>query len=71
MDPSGEHKEHAEEHEGNHEGKQEKHSTDTNLITQVLIIEAQTRDPKSTKDDTKVAVLLREEVLIVFSGWRP
>ena len=30
-----------------------------------------TRDPKSTKDDTKVAVLLREEVLIVFSGWRP
>ena len=30
-----------------------------------------TRDPKSTRDDTRVTVLLREEVLIVFSGWRP
>ena len=34
--PYEEHEERAEEHEGNHEGKQEKHSTDTNMITQVL-----------------------------------
>ena len=30
-----------------------------------------TRDPKSTRDKTRVTVLLREDVLIVFSGWRP
>ena len=29
------------------------------------------QDSKSTKEDTRVTVLLREEVLIVFSGWRP
>ena len=31
-----EHEELAEENKGNHGGKQEKHSTDTNMITQVL-----------------------------------
>ena len=35
-DPYEEHKECVEEHEGNHGGTQEKHSTDTNMITQVL-----------------------------------
>ena len=35
-DPYDEHKECVEEHEGNHGGTQEKHSTDTNMITQVL-----------------------------------
>ena len=56
-----------EEHEENHGGKQEKHSTDTNDHTSARSSRHKvTRDPKSTKDDTKVAVLLREEVLMVF-----
>ena len=40
-DPYEEHEERAEEHEGNHGGKQEKHSTNENMITHVL-------DPRST-----------------------
>ena len=35
-DPYEEHEERAEEHEGNHGGKQERHSTNTNMITHVL-----------------------------------
>ena len=72
-DPYGEHEERTEELEGKHGGKQEKYSTDTKLITQVLDHRWHkvTRDPKSTRDDTRVTVLLCEEVLIVFYGWRP
>ena len=73
MDPTGKHEECAEEHKGNHGEKREKHSTDKESITQGLDHRKHevTHDPKSTKEDTRVTVLLREEVLIVFSGWRP
>ena len=60
-DPTGGHEERVEEHEeitGRNEGK---HSTNKELVTQVLDRRTQrdTRDPKSTK----VTDLLREEAL--------
>ena len=72
-DPMGKHEERAEEHEGNHGDKRENHSTDKESITRGLDHQKHkvARDPKSTKEDTRVTVLLREEVLIVFSGLRP
>ena len=72
-DPTGKHKERVEEHEGNHGDEREKHSTDKESITQGLDHRKHkvSRDPKSTKEDTRVTFLLREEVLIVFSWWRP
>ena len=69
----GEHEERAEEHEGNHEGKTRetlnRHEIDHTSARSPR--DKVTREPQSTRDDTRVAVLLREEVLIVFSGWRP
>ena len=69
----GTHEERAEEHKGNQGEKREKHSTDKESITQGLDHQKHkvARDPKSTKEDTRVTVLLREVVLIVFPGWRP
>ena len=69
----GEHEECAEEHEGKHEGKTRetlnRHEFDHTSARSSR--HKVTRDPKSTRDDTRVTVLLREEVLFVFSGWRP
>ena len=54
MDPTGKHEERAEEHKGKHGEEREKHSTDKRSITQGLDHRTQrdTRDPKSTTDDT-------------------
>ena len=67
-----EHEEHAEEHEGKSQGETREtlnqHEYDHTCARSSR--HKVTQDPKSTRDDTKVAVLLCEEVLIVFSGWR-
>ena len=69
----GEHEECAEEHEGNHEGKT-RETLNRHEIDHTSARSSRhkvTRDPKSTRDDTRVTVLLHEEVLIIFSRWRP
>ena len=72
VDPMGEHEERVEEHDGNHEGETRetlnRHEFDHTSARSSR--HKVTRDPKSTRDNTKEAVLLREEVLIAFSGWR-
>ena len=68
----GEHAERAEEHEGNHKGKT-RETLNRHEIDHTSARSSRhkvTRDPKSTRDDTRVTILLREEVLIVFFGWR-
>ena len=65
----GEHEEHAEEHEGKTKETLNRHKFDHTSARSSR--HKVTQEPKSTRDDTRVTVLLREEVLIVFSGWRP
>ena len=70
--PYEEHEERAEGNEGNHGGTQEKtlNRHEYDHISARSSRHKVTRDPKSTRDDTKVAVLLCEEVLMVFFEWR-
>ena len=64
-----EHEEHEEGNEGKHRGNTRKRLNQQEIVTHVLDprVHKRTHDPRTTKDDTKVASLLREEVLMFSS----